>query len=232
MADKILIVEDELTLAMIISETLADMGFEVRVASDGVAGLEAFSGWRADLIIADVMMPRMDGFAMAARIRAVDPDVPLIFLSARSSVDDIVEGFELGANDYLRKPFKMRELVVRINALLRRRQPKAAAEDVRIAIGSYTFDTVTHELSDGRRRVELTHIEATLLEYLAAHAGATVTSSELMELVWKRDDYYNRNSLHGYIHKLRNHLRHDPAVTILNLRGIGYRLVIRPSAGT
>ena len=172
------------------------------------------------------MMPRMDGFEMARRIRRLDGEVPLIFLTARSGIDDVVEGFDIGANDYIRKPFKMRELSVRIGALLRRRMKEQSATDSPIEIGLYTFDPVSNRLSMGVHTEDLTHIEAKILSFLAAHINETVESSTLMELVWKHDDYYNRNSLHGFIHKLRRHLRHDPGINILNLRGIGYRLVI------
>lgn len=228
MKDRILLVEDEDTLATIVSETLADEGFDIATARNGADGLELFRRYGADIVIADVMMPRMDGFEMARHIRNIDADVPLIFLTARSSIDDIVEGFDIGANDYLKKPFKMRELIVRIRALLRRRHRAASPAEKCVAIGRYSFDSVANTLSLDDNTVTLTHIESRLLAYLAAHVGETVTSSELMEHIWHHDDYYNRNSLHGFIHKLRRHLRHDPAITLLNLRGIGYRLVIRP----
>lgn len=228
MNNRILLVEDESTLATIISETLSEEGFDVTVARDGVQGLEHFRRHGADLVIADVMMPRMDGFEMARHIRADDAEIPLIFLTARSSIDDIVEGFDIGANDYLKKPFKMRELIVRIRALLRRRGRNTPAPDKVISIGNYTFDSTANTLTVAGRTIPLTHIESKLLGFLAEHRGETVTSAELMEHIWHHDDYYNRNSLHGFIYKLRRHLRHDPAVSLLNLRGIGYRLVIPP----
>lgn len=228
MKDRILLVEDEDTLATIISETLADEGFDIATARNGVDGLDRFRRDGADLVIADVMMPRMDGFEMARHIRSIDAEVPLIFLTARSSIDDIVEGFDIGANDYLKKPFKMRELIVRMRALLRRHRAASPIEKS-IAIGRYSFDSVANTLSLDANTVTLTHIESRLLAYLVAHVGETVTSSELMEHIWHHDDYYNRNSLHGFIHKLRRHLRHDPAITLINLRGIGYRLVIHPA---
>lgn len=232
MAHKLLLVEDEDTLAMIVSETLASEGFEVTVARNGLEGVEAFRRTRPDVIVADVMMPVLDGFSMVRRIRAVDSDVPVIFLTARSAIDDIEEGFGLGGNDYLKKPFKMRELIVRVKALLRRRHPADIAPGgTEIELGAYRLNPLTRELrycgGGCGDVVELSHIEATILSYLVAHAGVSVSSSELMKLVWKRDDFYNRNSLHGYIHKLRAHLSRDADVTILNLRGIGYRLVIK-----
>lgn len=224
MNTKILLVEDEATLATIISETLADEGYEVVTACDGVEGLEYFRRAGADLVIADVMMPKMDGFEMAKRMRGLNSDVPLIFLTARSSIDDIETGFDIGANDYLKKPFKMRELIARVKALLRRGGVRTT--DSPLEVGKYTFDPVANKLVIGSVTINLTNVESKLLGYLVAHRGETVSSSELMEHVWHHDDYYNRNSLHGFIHKLRRHLRHDSEVAIINLRGIGYRLVV------
>lgn len=229
---RILLAEDERTLSTIISETLEDEGYEVFAAADGATGLKIFSLRAPDLVIADVMMPVMDGFEMAKRIRRENPGVPLLFLTARSSIDDIETGFDLGADDYLRKPFSMRELTARIRALLRRRyhlSDNSSLHEKEINLGRYVFSPVCNRLECGGHVVELSNIESMLLAYLAAREGETVRSSELMEFVWKHDDYYNRNSLHGYIHKLRNHLRHDPDVSILNLRGIGYRLAIHYS---
>ncbi|MDE5661980.1 MAG: response regulator transcription factor, partial [Muribaculaceae bacterium] len=171
MSDTILLVEDDSTLSMIISETLQRDGFEVLTAGNGEEGLRIFTGRGADLIVADVMMPRMDGFDMGRRIRQIDKNVPLLFLTAKSDIDDIVEGFELGGNDYLKKPFRMLELIVRIKALLRRN----VKEDNSFKIGRYTLDMstqmLTHPDKDG---IELSLIEAKLLRELAMNAGQTV----------------------------------------------------------
>ena len=229
MRNKILLAEDEATLSTIISETLEDEGYEVIAVTNGVDGLAAFRSDHPDIVIADVMMPRMDGFEMARHIRNTDPDVPLIFLTALSSISDIETGFDIGADDYLKKPFKMRELILRIRALLKRRNT-AIREEIpeknEIPIGEYIFDTIGNKLTRGSNVIELSRIEAMILLFLINHKGMTVRSSELMEFVWQHDDYYNRNSLHGYIHKLRKHLHHDPNVSIINLRGIGYRLAV------
>lgn len=225
MKNRILLVEDDSTLLMIVSETLQRDGFEVLTAGDGEDGLRKFTRHGADLIIADVMMPRMDGFEMGRRIRQLDRNVPLLFLTAKSEIDDIVEGFELGGNDYLKKPFKMLELIVRIKALLRR---NVREEDNLFEIGDYTLDLSTQILSHkDNGGIELSLIEAKLLKELIVNVGYTVEASTIMQLIWQRDDPYSRNSLHGFIHKLRHYLCHDQSISLINQRGIGYMLTVK-----
>lgn len=225
MKDRILLVEDDSTLSMIVSETLQRDGFVVMTAGDGEDGLKKFTRRGADLIIADVMMPRMDGFEMGRHIRQINRNVPLLFLTAKSEIDDIVEGFELGGNDYLKKPFKMLELIVRIKALLRR---NVRDEDNRFEIGDYTLDLSTQVLSHkDNGNIELSLIEAKLLKELIVNVGHTVDASTIMQLIWQRDDPYSRNSLHGFIHKLRHYLRYDPSISLINQRGIGYMLTAK-----
>lgn len=226
MADRILLVEDEKDLAMIVADTLFARGYEVFVASDGVEGLDKFRTHIPDMVIADVMMPRLDGFGMARKIRDMSPDVPFLFLTAKSGIDDVERGFEVGANDYLKKPFELRELIVRIKALLHRRTLRNRTDSV-LKIGGSAFDPSTQQLMIGGRKRVLTNLEARVLEKLAANTGKTVDASELMIAVWGRDDISNRNSLHSYIHKLRNLLGEDSGVTIINQRGFGYMLTIR-----
>lgn len=225
MKNRILFVEDEADLTLIVADTLKEQGYEVVTASNGIQGLERFKSDGADIIVADVMMPGMDGFNMAREIRKLSPDVPLLFLTAKSTIDDIEEGFEIGANDYLKKPFELRELIIRIKALLRR-YGKSRNDDITFEIGQYILNITTQTLSMGDRRVELSHFEAKILEHLASNIGKTVDASELMLAVWHRDEQSNRNSLHGYIHKLRRVLRHDSSITIINQRGFGYMLTI------
>lgn len=231
MKNKILIIEDDNTLLTIISENLSDEGFDVVTAKNGTDGLEAFVKHSPRLVISDIMMPRMDGFDLAKHIRSINPKIPLIFLTALSSIKDIEKGFDTGADDYIRKPFKMRELILRINALLKRSYPdNTVVENTEaryLTIGEFIFDSIGNTLTINNRTIELSRIESLILAFLKANEGMTVQSSDLMVLVWKHDNYYNRNSLHGYIHKLRRYLRADPAVSIVNLRGIGYRLVIK-----
>lgn len=225
MNNRILLVEDDATLSMIISETLQRDGFEVYTACNGEEGLRKFIKTGADLIIADVMMPLMDGFEMGRKIRQINRNTPIIFLTAKSEINDIVEGFELGGNDYLKKPFKMLELIVRIKSLLRR---NLAQEDIRFEFGRYVLDIASQTLvCPSGNTIELSLIEAKLLKELVVNMGRTIDASTLMHLIWQRDDPYSRNSLHGFIHKLRGYLRHDPAISLINQRGIGYMLAIK-----
>lgn len=226
MSDKILFVEDEADLTMIVADTLHGQGYDVITATDGIDGLDKYKTAGADIVVADVMMPKMDGFSMAREIRKLSPTVPLLFLTAKSTIEDVEYGFEIGANDYLKKPFELRELIVRIKALLRR-YGNNRNEDIRFAIGTYTFNVTTQTLSFGDKETELSHFEAKILDRLATNIGKTVDASELMIAVWQRDDQNNRNSLHGYIHKLRRALRHDPNISIINQRGFGYMLTVR-----
>lgn len=226
MSNKILFVEDEEDLTLIVADTLRGQGYAVITAADGIEGLEKFKTEAADIVVADVMMPKMDGFSMAKEIRKLSPTVPLLFLTAKSTIDDVEEGFEIGANDYLKKPFELRELIVRIKALLRRYKPNRG-EDIIFSIGQYIFNVTTQTLSLEGQSVELSHFEAKILERLATSIGKTVDASELMIAVWQRDEPSNRNSLHGYIHKLRRALRHDPSISIINQRGFGYMLTVK-----
>lgn len=226
MNNRILLAEDEADLSLIVADTLRGQGYDVVTAANGVDGLNKFRSGNVDIVVADVMMPKMDGFTMARKIRKISPSVPLLFLTAKSTIDDVEQGFEIGASDYLKKPFELRELIVRIKAILRR-YGTDRNEDIRFEIGRYTFNIITQTLSLDDKDMVLSHFEAKILEHLATNIGKTVDSSELMTAIWQRDDPSSRNSLHGYIHKLRRALRHDPAITIINQRGFGYMLAIR-----
>ncbi len=220
MKGKILLVEDEATLSMIVADMLRREGYEVMQARDGVEGLPLFEAERPDAVIADVMMPRMDGFQMVKRLRKADDVVPVLFLTARGAIDDIVAGLELGANDYLKKPFSMQELLARLKALLRRRHQ----DQEELEIGSYRLRVAPQQLVRGTQARELTHFEVLILKELAMHKNEPVEASRLMKAVWQNDDPYNLNRLHGFIFKLRRYLAADPEVAIINLRGIGYKL--------
>lgn len=224
MNGRILFVEDEADLTLIVSNTLRQEGYDVVCAMDGIDGLSKFMSTHFDIVVTDVMMPRMDGFSMGREIRRVDSDIPLLFLTAKSSVDDVEEGFEIGANDYLKKPFELRELFIRIKALLRNNR-KLLQEKTIFQIGDYSFNTVSQILRYKDKEIQLSHFESKILEILASNIGKTVDATRLMIAVWERDDPSNRNSLHGYIHKLRRLLRHDKSISIINQRGFGYMLI-------
>ena len=223
---KILFVEDERDLSLIVCDTLRQQGYDVVAAFDGIEGLAKYKTENADLIVADVMMPRLDGFAMAKEIRRISATVPIIFLTAKSTIDDVEEGFDIGANDYLKKPFELRELLVRIKALLRNKTNYHAENNV-YSIGGYKFDATNQLLIFYEKEMAISNIEARILEKLASNIGKTVDASELMIAVWGRDEVSNRNSLHGYIHKLRRAFRHDPNISIINQRGFGYMLSVK-----
>ena len=226
MKAKILFVEDERDLSLIVCDTLRQQGYDVVAAFDGIEGLAKYKTEGADLIVADVMMPRLDGFAMAKEIRRISAYVPIIFLTAKSTIDDIEEGFDIGANDYLKKPFELRELLVRIKALLRNKS-NSLAENVVYNVGGYKFDATNQLLIFNGKEAVISNIEARILEKLASNIGKTVDASELMIAVWGRDEVSNRNSLHGYIHKLRRAFRHDSNISIINQRGFGYMLTVK-----
>ena len=231
---RILLVEDEPALALIIQDTLEGEGFEVECAVDGLHGLDAFTRQRPDIVVADVMMPGMDGFEMVRRMRRLDAVTPILFLTARSSLADLVKGFDLGAGDYLKKPFKMLELIVRIKSLLRRAAspggdalPPADPEPPAICFGRYTLHTAAQRLLDADGRVqELSYMECEILRRLSLGRGTIVEMRTLLLDLWHDDSPYNRNSLHVFIHKLRRRLAADPHIRILNIRGLGYKLVV------
>ncbi len=221
--DKILLVEDDSTLSFIVQDALTREGFDVVCAPNGESGLKLFKDSNPDVIVADVMMPRMDGFEMVRLIRLTAPDVPVLFLTARTALDDVVKGFELGANDYIRKPFQILELVVRIKALLKRNRP-GATEDTDLTICDCSLDFASQRLVVGTETIGLTHTEAVIIDELFRHPNEVVEAKTLMYRIWQNDDYNNLNRLHGFIYKLRKYLSKSTSLELLNVRGIGYKL--------
>ena len=225
---KILLVEDEQTLAMIIKDTLEGQGFLIHTAADGEEGLYLFFDLRPDVLVADVMMPRMDGFEMVRRIRQTDRRTPVLFLTARSAVNDVVEGFELGANDYLKKPFGMQELIVRIKALMGRActyTPSAESEQILYEIGRYQLDTRRQLLLHEGTEQELSHREAEILRRLCQNRNSVVNMRDILLDLWGDDSFFNQRSLHVFITKLRHKLAKDEHIRIINVRGVGYKLI-------
>ena len=223
----ILLVEDESTLAMIIKDTLEGQGFHIRLARDGEEGLRLFFQEKPDVLVADVMMPRMDGFEMVRRIRKTDSRTPVLFLTARSSVNDVVEGFELGGNDYLKKPFGMQELIVRIKALLGRACPTTsdASTGHTFEIGQYVFDSQKQTLIYTGLVQELSYRESEILRRLCLNRDQVTDMRQLLLDLWGDDTFFNQRSLHVFITKLRHKLSKDERIRIVNVRGIGYRLI-------
>ncbi len=221
--DKILLVEDDSTLSFIVQDALTREGFDVVCASNGDSGLKLFKESEPDIIVADVMMPKMDGFEMVRLIRLTAPSVPVLFLTARTALDDVVKGFELGANDYIRKPFQILELVVRIKALLKRKS-QGITEDTKLIIGDCSLDFASQRLVIGKETIELTHTEAVIIDELFRHPNEVVEAKTLMYRIWQNDDYNNLNRLHGFIYKLRKYLSKSTGLELLNVRGIGYKL--------
>lgn len=221
--DKVLLVEDDSTLSFIVEDALMREGFEVVCASNGEEGLRRFKECNPSIVVADVMMPKMSGFEMVQQLRPIAPAVPVLFLTARTAIDDVVKGFELGASDYIRKPFQIVELIVRIKALLKRNR-HGAIEDSRLSVGDCSLDFASQELIVGKDRIELSHIEAVILDELFRHPNEVVEAKTLMYRIWQNDDYNNLNRLHGFIYKLRKYLSASTALDLLNVRGIGYKL--------
>lgn len=225
---KVLLVEDEQTLAMIIKDTLEGQGFLIHTAADGEEELRLFFDLHPNVLVADVMMPRMDGFEMVRRIRQTDRRTPVLFLTARSAVNDVVEGFELGANDYLKKPFGMQELIVRIKALMGRActyTPPAESEQILYEIGRYQLDTRRQLLLHEGTEQELSHREAGILRLLCQNRNCVVNMRDILLDLWGDDSFFNQRSLHVFITKLRHKLAKDDHIRIINVRGIGYKLI-------
>lgn len=224
---KVLLVEDEVTLAMIIKDTLEEGDFIIHTAADGEEGLRMFFDIRPDVLVADVMMPRMDGFEMVRRIRQTDKQTPVLFLTARSAINDVVEGFELGANDYLKKPFGMQELIIRIKALAGKAFTFTEEKQVmQFEIGNYLFDSIAQTLAHAGIKQELSHRESEILKRLCVNRNQVVNTQNVLLDLWGDDSFFNSRSLHVFITKLRHKLSEDERIRIVNVRGIGYKLIV------
>ena len=223
---RVLLCEDDENLGMLLREYLQAKGYNAELFPDGEEGLAAFSKARYDLVVSDVMMPKKDGFTMAQEIRAINPDVPIIFLTAKALKEDIFEGFKIGADDYITKPFSMEELTFRIEAILRRVHGKRSKESTVYHLGSFTFDTQKQILNKGDKQTKLTTKESELLALLCAHANEVLQREFALKTIWIDDNYFNARSMDVYITKLRKHLKEDPTIEIINIHGKGYKLII------
>ncbi|GAB3900753.1 response regulator transcription factor [Larkinella knui] len=222
----VLLIEDERSLGLIVRDSLEVRGFGVLFAADGEEGYALFVKHQPDVVVADVMMPRLDGFSLASRIRQTDPYVPIIFLTARSQTADVVRGFELGGNDYLKKPFSIDELIVRIQALLNRNQVLRPPAPDRLPIGGYQFDYPKQKLAFNGKETPLSYREAELLKRLYEQRNQVLERSVVLLDLWGDDSFFNGRSLDVFITRLRRYLKDDPQVQIVNVRGVGYKLIV------
>jgi len=220
---RILLAEDELALGTIVKESLETRGFEVLLCGDGEEAKRKYEEAKPELLVLDVMMPKKDGFSLVKEIRKKDDRIPIIFLTSKSRTEDVVEGFGYGANDYLKKPFSMEELIVRVKALLGRKEGQSASEDVKIGI--YSFNFSKQILSIDSNDVLLTHREAQLLNELYLHKNQLTERTLILNTLWGSDDFFNARSMDVFITKLRKKLAKDESIQILNVRGYGYKLV-------
>ena len=222
---RILLCEDDENLGMLLREYLQTKGFEVDLQPDGEAGHKAFMKNKYDLCVFDVMMPKKDGFTLAAEIRSTNVEVPIIFLTAKSMKEDILQGFKIGADDYLSKPFSMEELLYRIESILRRIKGKKQKDAVIYQIGEFTFDSQKQLLSRNDEAKKLTTKESELLNLLAANANNILERNYALKTIWVDDNYFNARSMDVYITKLRKLLKDDASVSIINIHGKGYKLI-------
>jgi DNA-binding response OmpR family regulator len=219
----IIYAEDEPALGQIVKESLETRNFTVRLCADGEEAFKAFEKHIPDVLVLDVMMPKQDGFSLAKAIRKVNPSIPIIFLTAKSQVSDVVEGFHAGGNDYLKKPFSMEELIIRVHALLGR----IGKSDIQKqhAIGKYMFDVNKQTLTLGNQTQTLTHRETILLHELLLQKNQLLERAYILNKIWGDDDFFAARSMDVFVSKLRKKLRADASVEIINLRGFGYKLV-------
>lgn len=223
----ILLAEDEPALGQIIKESLETRAFEVLLCDNGDKAMDVYKKQHPELLVLDVMMPKKDGFTLAKEIRATDAHIPIIFLTAKSQTQDVVEGFSIGGNDYLKKPFSMEELIVRINNLLNRSKLQKSSKV--LSIGQYRFDFPKQKLEfyhdDALVSTEsLTHREAHLLFHLINNKNQVLDRSLILNKLWGNDDFFSARSMDVFITKLRKKLARDESLQIINVRGFGYKL--------
>ena len=224
---KLLLAEDDENLGLLLKEYLVAKGFEADLYPDGEAAYKGFMKEHYDICILDIMMPKKDGFTLAKDIRIINPDIPVIFLTAKNLKDDVIEGFKLGADDYITKPFSMEELIFRIEAILRRtsQESQSSAQQV-FTLGKFSFDTRKQILSDGDKTVKLTTKESDLLKLLCQNANKVLERNYALKSIWIDDNYFNARSMDVYITKLRKHLKDESSVEIINVHGKGYKLIV------
>jgi two-component system, OmpR family, response regulator len=222
-SSRILLVEDDLNLGSLLREYLKAKGYPTTLEPDGEKGFRAFKKDHFDLCILDIMLPVKDGFTLAKDIRIQNPEIPIIFLTAKSMKSDILEGFRAGADDYMTKPFSMEELLVRIEAVLRRTS-KVDQGSV-FSLGKYVFEANRQLLTSDEKVINLTTKESDLLKMLCQHPNQVLERNFALKSIWKDDNYFNARSMDVYITKIRKHLSDEPGIQIINVHGKGYKLL-------
>ncbi|MFD1771753.1 response regulator transcription factor [Sphingobacterium suaedae] len=220
----VLYIEDEVSLALIVADSLEAHGFRVTHKENGRDAVIAFKHRKPDIIVLDIMMPQMDGFSVAQEIRKVDMATPILFLSAMTQTEDVVKGFHLGANDYVRKPFKIEELIVRIEALTKKVNAPLPAKQYQI--GNYLLDTIKSTLTISGTTERLSFREVELLRRLFEHKDEVVPREEIIRAYWNEDTYFTGRSLDVFISRIRKYLAFDERIKITNIRGVGYMMTI------
>ncbi len=224
---RILYAEDELFLGKIVRESLESRGFEVIMEEDGGKVTELFIKAKPDICVLDVMLPNKDGFTIADEIRDLDEEVPIIFLTAKTQTEDVVKGFTLGGNDYIRKPFSMEELIIRIQHLLRNKTTShQKITGGVVTMGKFSFQLNRQVLSHGQEDRKLSFRESELLKLLYENRDRIIDRRDILNLLWGNDSFFNSRNLDVYITKLRGFLKEDPSLEIITIKGVGYRFVI------
>ncbi len=223
---RVILSEDDENLGSLLREYLIAKGYDTDLYPDGEAAFKGFQKNQYDLCIFDVMMPKKDGFTLAKDVRIINSDIPIIFLTAKNMKEDVIEGFRIGADDYMTKPFSMEELIFRIEAILRRTLGEADNTQVIFKLGRYTFDARKQTLSDANDSTKLTTKESELLRLLCVNANKVLERNYALKTIWVDDNYFNARSMDVYITKLRKHLKDEEGIEIINIHGKGYKLII------
>jgi len=224
---KILLIEDDPNLGLILQENLELHDFNVELCVDGEEGKTSFLQNQFDLCLLDVMLPKKDGFTLAGEIRKINQDIPIIFLTAKSLKEDRIEGFKIGGDDYITKPFSMEELLLRIQAVLKRSRHSTVEENQKVfSIGDYEFDAEKQVLQIHDNKQKLTYKEAELLRLLCLHKNAIMERELALKLIWGDDNFFNGRSMDVFITKLRKYLKEDSEIQIVNVHGKGFKLVV------
>jgi two-component system, OmpR family, response regulator TrcR len=221
----ILLIEDQVELCEILKDTLSLYGFDVTYALNGDDGYNEFISLDPKLVIIDIMMPGSDGFSAVKKIRLVNKDVPIIMLTAKPLTEDLVKAFDLGCNDFVRKPFAMEELIARIKSLAKVSGNAASAAHSIYRLGNFSLNASTHELTNDSKRFQLTYKEVELLKRLCEAKSTVVDRQDLLMELWGSDNVFNNKTMNVYINRLRNYLNSDKSVEILTIRGFGYKLI-------